>query len=110
MEDDDQEKHDMALSFLLNVVREADEAKLQQTQDPERYAIENEFNLLVQDIIKVSRIEKGPGPLSYDDQHFVDRLNWHKDLAGRSHENFLTRILEITKQDLVHFESTAKYT
>ncbi len=35
--------------------------------DPERFAVENVFNHLVQDIIIASRNEKGPGPLNADD-------------------------------------------
>jgi hypothetical protein len=52
---------------LLSVVRKAEEERLRRMLDPERFAVENVFNHLVQDIIIASRNEKGPGPLNADD-------------------------------------------
>jgi hypothetical protein len=62
--------------------------------------IENEFNSIVYSIQKANRNENGPGPLKSDDSYFVERLLFHKELSGRSEENFLTRVLEISKQEL----------
>jgi hypothetical protein len=44
-----------------------------------------------------SRHEKGTGDLNDDDQHFIDRLSFHKELDGRSLENKLCKVLEISK-------------
>jgi hypothetical protein len=51
--------------------------------DPERFAIENVFNHLIQDIQIASRNEKGPVPLDDDDNHWINRLKFHKEISGR---------------------------
>ena len=66
-QEDTQDKRDVTILYLLSVVRKAEEERLRRMLDPERFAIENVFNHLVQDIIIASRNEKGPGPLSSDD-------------------------------------------
>ena len=77
--------------------------------DPERFQIESVFNNLIQDIISASRHENGAVPLKEEDQHWVDRLNFHKDLSGRSLENFLTRILNRTKQEFNQYLMASKF-
>lgn len=95
--EDTQDKRETTINFLLKVVRQAEEARLRKLLDPERFQIENVFNHLVQDIIIASRNEKGPGPLSEDDQHWVNRLMFHKNIAGRSLDNFLNRLIGVSK-------------
>ena len=75
--------------------------------DPERYAIEHVFNVVCNEIKELSRKEQGPGPLSEDDQHFYDRLMYHRDLSGRSLENFLCKILELGKAELGQYMATS---
>lgn len=41
------ETHDVALNFLLEVVRAAEETKLKKFMDPDRFAIETIYNHLV---------------------------------------------------------------
>jgi hypothetical protein len=68
--------------------------------DPERFAIENVFNHLIQDVQIASRNEKGPVPLDDDDNHWINRLKFHKEISGRQLDTFLSRLLGITKQEL----------
>jgi len=56
-----------------------------------------------------SRHEKGTGDLDDDDQHFIDRLSFHKELDGRSLENKLCKLLEISKQELQKINSATSY-
>lgn len=95
--EDTEDKRDVTINYLLTVVRKADENRLKRLLDPERFAIENVFNHLIQDIEIASRNEKGPGPLSEDDKHWINRLKFHKEISGRSLDNFLSRLLGVTK-------------
>lgn len=68
--------------------------------EPARFEIESLFIYLVDDIITASRNEKGPGPLVEDDKYIVDRLNFHKELSGKSKDMQLMKIVEFSKLDL----------
>ena len=68
--------------------------------DPSRFQIESLFIHLVDDIITASRNEKGPGPLSEEDEYLANRLNFHKELSGRSKDVHLMKIVEYSKLDL----------
>lgn len=103
------EKHEIALDFLLEVVRVAEENKLKRAMSPRRYAVETKYNHMIQDIQMASRHEKGTGDLNDDDKHFIDRLSFHKELDGRSLENKLCKVLEISKQELQKINSAASY-
>ena len=95
--EDTQDQRDVTINYLLTVVRKADEAKLKRLMDPERFAIENVFNHLIQDIEIASRNKNGPGPLEEDDVHWVSRLRFHKDISGRSTDNQLSKLLGFNK-------------
>lgn len=86
-EDDTADKRAITVNYLLSIVRKAEEAKLKRHLDPDRFAIENVFNHLIQDIEIASRNENGPGPVDTDDKHWVDRLKFHKEISGRSLDN-----------------------
>ena len=61
------ELHEVALAWLVNVVRECNEQKQKHQIDPERFTIETTFNHLIQDVYAASLNENGPIPLSADD-------------------------------------------
>ena len=63
---------------------------------------------MIQEIQNASRNENGPGPLSETDQHWVDRLMFHKNLSGRSIDNFLARVLGLTKLELAQYTDAIK--
>ena len=105
---EDSSKHGMALNNLIQIVAELQEQKLKKEVPSERFVIESGFNNLIQDIQNASRTENGPGPLSQTDQHWVDRLMFHKDLSGRSIDNFLARVLGLTKLELNKYTEAIK--
>ena len=82
---------------MLRIVRDQKELKLKRTIDPERFEIEAIFTHLVDDIITASRNQKGPGALASEDQYWVDRLNFHKELSGRSDQVIVMKVAEISK-------------
>ena len=61
------ELHEVALAWLVNVVRECNEQKQRQQMEPDRFIIETAINHLIQDVYAVSLNENGPVPLSEDD-------------------------------------------
>ena len=95
-----QDQKDQSLNVLLRIVREAKESKLKRMMDPARFEVESLFIYLIDDIITASRNEKGPGPLAPEDQYLADRLNFHRELSGRSKDVHLMKIVEFTKPDL----------
>ena len=100
-----QDQKDSSLNVLLRVVREAKEEKLKRMMDPARFKIESLFIHLVDDIITASRNEQGPAPLSIDDQYLATRLNFHKELSGRSKDVHLMKIVEYSKLDLENHQA-----
>lgn len=95
-----EDEKDQSLNVLLRIVREAKEEKLKRMMDPARFKIESLFMHLVDDIITASRNEKGPGQLSEDDSYLTNRLNFHKELSGRSKDVHLMKIVDYSKLDL----------
>jgi hypothetical protein len=95
-DEDTDDKRAITVNYLLSIVRKAEEAKLKRLLDPERFATENVFNHLIQDIEIASRNENGPGPVDAEDKHWVDRLKFHKEISGRPLDNQLSRLLGFT--------------
>ena len=106
--EDSQDQRERTINYLLTVVRKADEAKLKRLMEPTKFAIEIVFNHLIQDIEIASRNENGPGPLSQDDKYWIERLKFHKEVSGRTHENQLSKLLGYSVEDIQEFQTNQR--
>jgi hypothetical protein len=105
-ESSDVEKNEYVINQLLQIVRKANEEKQKKLLEPQRFAQEVVFNHLIQDI-EIAAINERQ-PLSADDKHFIERLEWHKKKNWRDYDIFMWQVFGKTKEDLMRQTATER--